>query len=177
MTNTIEKRATDLLAELGCNTLPVPIDRIAAKLGIRLETADLGEDVSGVLVVTDSGCTIGCNWSDPAVRQRFTIAHEIGHFVLHRKSGSLFIDKQYAGIYKRDKNSSSGVQRREVEANRFAAALLMPAETLAKAFEFLQFDLGDESALEELARKFEVSSQAMSFRLSHLGLLGQQRQR
>ena len=173
MSSAIEKRAKDLLAELECQRVPIPVDRIAAKLGIRLETTDLGDDVSGVLVITDGGSTIGCNVTHPPVRQRFTIAHEIGHFILHRKSERLFIDKKFAGVYKRDRNSSSGEQKREIEANRFAAALLMPADLVRHHFEASQFDLGDESALEELAQRFEVSTQAMSIRLSNLGLLGQ----
>jgi len=58
----------------------------------------------------------------PLVRQRFSIAHEIGHFILHQKQGQLFIDKTYK-VFLRDQLSSSGENIQEIQANQFAAAL------------------------------------------------------
>ena len=67
---------------------------------------------------------IGVNEDHHSNRQRFSIAHEIAHFVLHH--GDTYIDKGYR-VHFRDLESGSGTKREEMEANAFAAALLMPA--------------------------------------------------
>ena len=112
---------------------------------------------------------IGYNRSHVPVRQRFTIAHEIGHYVLHRKSGDLFIDRHHK-VFARDKSSSRGEDEKEVEANAFAAALLMPEELVEEELDRIGFDLGDEADVRELANKFNVSTQSMLFRLTNLGV-------
>lgn len=74
----------------------------------------------------DSGKgTIGFNPTESKTRQRFTIAHELGHFELHKQDSGLFVDKEFKMLF-RDQNSSSGEIRKEQEANAFAAAILMP---------------------------------------------------
>ncbi len=71
-----------LLEQHGQARPPVRIERIAKELGVELRSGDLG-DVSGVLVRQGSSAVIGTNGSQSAQRQRFTIAHELGHFLLH----------------------------------------------------------------------------------------------
>jgi len=167
----IEQQAADLLRSSGSLLCPVPLERIARHLGLRVEPAELGDDVSGILVVEKDMGSIGYNLFQHPVRQRFSIAHEIGHFVLHHRFRNLFIDKHYTAVYKRHQPESGTDQRFEVEANRFAACLLMPRELLSQEIPKLSLDLGDESALQELADAFAVSTQAMSIRLSQLGVL------
>ena len=165
----IESRADKLI--LKYSTPPIPVHRVALGLGILVEPAVFGDDVSGVLFVQNETGVIGFNREHSSVRQRFTIAHEIGHFVLHRQESQLFIDKGYRAFF-RDVQSAKGKDRREVKANAFAAALLMPSRLVQKAVKSHAFDLGDDrGALIELATLFEVSTQAMSFRLANLGLL------
>lgn len=97
------------------------------------------------------------------------MAHEVGHYVLHA-SGSerrLFIDKSVT-VYRRDDASSAGNDRQEVEANRFAAALLMPKELVLREIERNDFDLDDEEDVAELAKRFNVSAAAMSIRLANI---------
>ena len=166
---TAEKRANQTLRKLGIGTLPIPISDIAEHLGLRLQSFALGDEVSGVLVVDGDTGVIGYNSSHPQVRQRFTIAHEIGHFLLHRSDSTLFIDERYFALF-RDKKSSQGSDHREREANSFAAALLMPANLVRDEIEQHDFDFADEDALNSLARKFQVSAQSMAYRLSNLGL-------
>ncbi len=163
----IETQAQQVLRKTNCQQLPVPVELVAHHLGLRVEPAELGEDVSGVLVLGDGGGTIGYNAAHASVRQRFSIAHEIGHFTLHRETGQLFIDKQYT-VYLRDQRSSSGEDLQEIQANQFAAALLMPDVMVRGAIVGIDFDLGDETALDALAEKFQVSRQAMTFRLANL---------
>jgi len=76
----------------------------------------------------------------------------------------LFIDTHYI-VYRRDEHSATGEDRREREANRFAAALLMPADLLRTEIQKQPFDFGDEEMLPALASKFQISTQAMSIRL------------
>ncbi len=168
MSKTPESRAAELLAEVGVRSAPVAVDRIADHLGIQIRLADLGEDCSGVLVRNAEGATIGVNWGHHTNRRRFSIAHEIGHFLLH--DGDTYVDKGYRVNF-RDLESGSGTKQEEIDANIFAAALLMPADWVRKAFEEQPFDLTEDDGLEILARKFEVSTQAMTYRLMNLQLV------
>ncbi|MBC8064841.1 MAG: ImmA/IrrE family metallo-endopeptidase, partial [Chlorobia bacterium] len=152
----------DLLADL---------ERVAKHLGLSVQPAALGDNVSGLLVVENGRGMIGFSDEHPITRQRFTIAHEIGHFVMHLSNGSLFIDRDFSAVYRRDKKSETGEQLREIEANSFAAALLMPESLVKLEMSSLNFDWGEEHALRVLADKFQVSTQAMSLRLAKLGLL------
>lgn len=166
----IELQAHKILQTAGISKIPVSPEDVARCLGIDVEAAALGEDVSGVLVVQNGQGAIGYNALQSPVRQRFSVAHEIGHFVLHRKKHNLFIDKRYS-VFWRDENSSTGESLDEIQANQFAAALLMPKDKLIEEIRKLEFDLADEeeASLTMLAGKFRVSTQAMSFRLANLG--------
>ena len=166
----IEAQANQILHRTKCLRLPIPVELIAQKVGLQVEKATLGDDVSGLLVIENGKGTIGYNASHPPVRQRFSVAHEIGHFILHQKQGQLFIDKTYK-VYLRDQLSSSGENIQEVQANQFAAALLMPEELVRQEVAEIGFDLGDETAFDILAEKFQVSRQAMFFPLSNLNIL------
>src|SRR5438034_8527921 len=164
-----EMRAVALLRRFRTRKPPVDVWRVARRLGVRVERADLGEDCSGVLVRKGSAAVIGVNYAHHPNRQRFTIAHELGHFVLHK--GEKYVDKGTATVQFRNAESSTGTQIEEREANQFAAALLMPAEWVRREFEKHPFDLGDDTSLTAMCRLFGVSSQAMSFRLAKLRLL------
>ena len=168
-TRSIEHRANEVLEKAGFFEVPLPVDLVARRLGLRVEPTDLGDDISGLLVIDNGKGTIGYNASHPRVRQRFSIAHELGHFLLHRNDLQLFIDKRYAIAF-RDKRSSSGEYRREREANAFAAALLMPESLMRREIRKHDFDLGDEATLDALAEAFDVSVQAMAYRLANLNL-------
>jgi Zn-dependent peptidase ImmA (M78 family) len=167
----IELRALKILEETGSLSAPVPIERVVKRLGLTLQPAELGEDVSGILVVQGETGTIGFNAHQAPVRQRFSIAHEVGHFVLHHKLSNIFIDKKYTTVFLRDKSSETGEYRREVQANQFAASLLMPKSLLVDAIQKSKVDIADEHGLKQLADHFEVSTQALSLRLARLGMI------
>lgn len=167
----IERKALQVLRESGQLGAPVDVERVAKHLRIRVEYARFDESCSGVLVKSRDGtAVIGVNWEHHKNRQRFTVAHEIAHFVLDH-DGDTFVDK---GTYARfrDEESHSGKVTEEREANQFAASLLMPARLVKERFEKRVFDPGDDTALDEMASIFQVSTQAMMFRLQNLGLLG-----
>ena len=171
----IDARTEDILRQTEMLRVPVDVELVAHRLNLQIEAAPLGENVSGLLVVEKGRGVIGYNKTQAHVRQRFTIAHEIGHFVLHLSDNpsALFIDTQYI-VYRRDAQSSTGENRREIEANRFGAALLMPAPLLRTEIQEQSFDFGDEEMLTALANKFQVSTQAMSIRLSNLNIWQQE---
>jgi len=169
----IERRALNLLRESGQLQAPIDVESVAKHLGIRVEYANLDDDCSGVLVKSDDGsAVIGVNWDHHSNRQRFTIAHEIGHFALKHEGGT-FVDKgAYVNVKFRDQDAYSGTSSDERQANHFAAALLMPAPLVRSAFQAdRMLDPSDDEALASLAHGFEVSPQAMMFRLQNLGLL------
>lgn len=166
----IENIAEKILNESSAFENCTNVEHVAEYLGITIKPSDLGDDVSGMILLKDQKGVIVFNSSHHRVRQRFTIAHEIGHFVLHSDKMPLFIDKYHYAL--RDKNSSQGEYRLEKEANAFAAALLMPRSVIKEEIASLGFDLADDEddALYKLVTKFEVSKQAMSFRLANLNI-------
>jgi hypothetical protein len=131
-------RARHLLKNHGVQEAPVDIERIARAEGLTIERRELG-DLDGQLV----GSRIDVNARHSLVRQRFTIAHELGHFVMHSEHGA-------------DEHS-------EREADVFAAVLLMPPEILRKEFS------ADPDA-DVLRRRFQVSRDAIWIALNELRL-------
>ena len=120
------------------------------------------------------GPVIGVNALHASVRQRFTIAHEIGHLVLHEDP--VFVDRMYLApspskrpAYLRDARSSQATDVQEIEANKFAAALLMPPSMIREALDEVSVPV-DGEGIETLANLFDVSSQSMGFRLLNLGV-------
>lgn len=114
----------------------------------------------------DGTAVIGVNALESETRQRFTIAHEIGHLVLH--DAELHVDEDF-GVRFRDARSGQAVDAAEIEANQFASHLLMPAAFLRKDVRaHAVVDLDDSETIEQLARKYGVSVQAMTFRLAKL---------
>ena len=89
----IEVKTQSLLEQSGALRVPVPVDLVAHRLGLNLEETELGDGVSGILVVNKGKGLIGYSRDQSEVRQRFTIAHEIGHSELHANGEKIFIDK------------------------------------------------------------------------------------
>jgi len=85
----IEKKANSLISEMGIKKPPVAITKIVKKLGIKVLEFDLGSDASGVLVIENNKGTIAYNPKDLPVRQRFTIAHELGHYLIHNANSEV----------------------------------------------------------------------------------------
>lgn len=166
-----ERRALQVVAEFGVAQAPVPVAELAVALGAELIYEPFDGDVSGLLIRNeDESVVIGVNAQHHQNRQRFTIAHEIGHLLLHR-GDPLFIDKQVR-IEFRDERASLANDPKEIAANRFAAELLMPRDVLHyEADQFLssRADPDSEIVVSALAKKFAVSQQAMQFRLTNLG--------
>jgi len=162
----IEQLANSILAKYGIATAPVPVKRLARELGIEVQVQPLkGErEMSGILIREGSKAIVGVNALHHENRQRFTIAHEIGHFLLH-EGDRVFIDREYRVSF-RNEASSEGTDVEEIEANAFASALLIPESLLIADINTNGgIDMDDVPAIERLARKYKVSRQAMMFRL------------
>jgi Zn-dependent peptidase ImmA (M78 family) len=166
----------DILQRFGIRNAPVPVDRIAKGLGAQLRFSPLDEKLSGMIYISDNTPIIGVNSLHHPNRQRFSIAHEIGHLVLHRHliSGKVHVDKEFKiqlTSLNRDEISALGTEGIEVEANNFAANLLMPEAWLRQALAGKPFDIDNEGPLDELAKKFRVSRQALEYRIRNLALV------
>lgn len=158
---TVEQRAT---LDSFASEIPIAVGRLAQELGLPVALSSLSPSISGLIEpdeASPSGFRIRVNRYETDARQRFTIAHEIAHFLLHR-------EHIRSGIVDSVMYRSSLSSAREAEANRLAAEIVMP---LAKVNEEVR-KLGgikDESTAIALARTFKVSIPAMKVRLG-LGL-------
>lgn len=166
----IEKQANAILGDASITSPPIPVRQAAEHLGLRVRSSEFDDSISGLLSLEGNQPVIGYNSLHPEVRQRFTIAHEIGHYVRHKDRSTLFIDEGYNNVFFRNDRSSEGEYTRELEANAFAASLLMPKEMLRQEVSKRDFDLAEESSLYELADLFKVSRQAMAYRLANSGI-------
>lgn len=206
-----EDEAVLLLAEYGnlhgqVNTPPVPVDEIVeGHLKLVIEFKDLRAeypegDVLGAIWFNDRRIAVDLSLVPedfPAMlgRYRFTLAHELAHWRLHRylylrhaNERSLF---QSVNARPDHVLRSHQSDPKEVQANRFAACLLMPREMVKRTWHEwrgnmdpvyladLRAQITDhatdeillENAVRPLAGQFQVSPEAMRIRLEDLGLL------
>lgn len=141
-----------ILGELGIVEPPVDPFVVARALGVEVVLAPHLQ-YEGALDGTCDPPRIYVRSTDPITRQRFTVSHELGHLMLH-PLGKVF----------RDESLGKGRSKAEVQANRFAARLLMPAHMVRAA-------LALSPTLDELAALFGVSKDAMAARLEALGVV------
>jgi Zn-dependent peptidase ImmA (M78 family) len=144
------------------SSAPVKLGALASELGLMVFKSSLKPDISGVIEPCDqaqSGFRIRLNRHEKIERQRFTLAHEIAHFLLHRHDigGGLVDDAMYR---------SSLSSRKEVEANKLASELIMPTNLVRKERE-ARAGLPADDLISELATVFRVSKQAMRIKLGY----------
>jgi Zn-dependent peptidase ImmA (M78 family) len=165
--------ARNLLTNARITEPPVPVEQLARDAGAVISYQPFeAEDISGLLYRTEgSAPVIGVNSTNPKVRQRFTIGHELGHLALHH--GHDLILERLVRLNFRDATSSTASDQEEIEANQFAAELLMPRELLQHSLTILLQGkpLSDLDVVRRLAKRFEVSQSAMEYRLTSLGML------
>jgi Zn-dependent peptidase ImmA (M78 family) len=159
-------RARQLLARLGIQSAPTPVEKIAKALGAHVRFSPFDEELSGMIYIKDGVSIIGVNSLHHPNRQRYTIAHELGHLELHRQliTSEVHVDKNFP-VLMRDTKSATGTELLEIEANQFAAELLMPSALIKQALTGKTLDIDDEGPIEELAKKFRVSKQALEYRV------------
>lgn len=139
---------------------PVRLGMLAEELGIDVKLSALDRGLSGMIVSKDGGYTIKINRHETRERQRFTLAHEIAHFLLHREivdSNGEIVDNV---LYR-----SGQPQQIEYEANRLASDLIMPADQIVSDLSSIGVPVTD-AVIERLAQEWQVSKAAMEIKLS-----------
>ncbi len=155
----IRSEAEKLLLAAGVEQAPVPLRDVVSFLNLSLlEKSREPFSSEAALVPVGDGHVIELRGRGNERRLRFTIAHEIGHFVLHRGR----VGNERGGM------ANQATARLEREADQFAAELLMPEHLVRQAA------LEEGADPHRLADRFEVSVQAMSLRLRRLGLAERQ---
>ena len=173
--NEVKRKAEEFCVKNGINSYPVEIVRICNENGLKVFEEYLESGVSGLIVVDDKVWNkyetdkfIIANLSESAARRRFTIAHELAHFVLHRNGNSLYAH--------RDMTNDGAVKSSiEKEANYFAANILMPEKLLKEKVEDIKNEtwgiLPSFVLIREIADSFVVSESAAEVRLKQLGII------
>lgn len=150
------------------NNYPLNVVEICTRLGIIVQqTEEFPDDVSGVIFKENNQYYILVNKSHSIGRKSFTIAHELGHYILHKdlldKENELVsYIKSWTGNVLPALPRSLEYNKMEAEANDFAARLLMPEETFKKVCEC-------SNSIEDVAHYFGVSVQAATIRANNLG--------
>jgi Zn-dependent peptidase ImmA (M78 family) len=168
----LEEDSWAVIQECKISSPPIAIADVAKKQGLSVISYDLGDNVSGTLVIENGNGFIGYNPTHSKVRQRFTIAHELAHYILHcknQKSEQLFVDKDFIVKYRSENSYTPKELRQEQQANVFAAAVLMPKKFIDSELAKRNFkEMGESELIESLAKLFEVSIPAMTYRLNDL---------
>lgn len=163
----IRALANEVLRRANCESTPIVIENVARALGAKVLYAPYeGDDLAGMLINGGDQPIIAVNSAHHKNRQRFTIAHECGHLVLQHTSTS-HIDRTFE-VIRRDATSSTATDMSEVEANQFAAELLMPLRFLVRDLPGLGIDFESDEKVALLAKRYGVSSQAMAYRIANL---------
>lgn len=140
--------------------LPVKVGEIAKKLGIKVNAATLPAHISGEIKEDDDGIvTIRVNRHDVKTRQRFTIAHEIAHFLLHRHLLHTGITDDV--LYR--SNQSDAIEK---EANNLASDILMPKKIVQSLIIKFSDEFKDDVLYEKVAEELGVSIIALKICLN-----------
>lgn len=141
---------------------PVKLGQLAKELGVPIKVSSMSTGVSGQIMRTNGDYLIRVNRHEARERQRFTIAHELAHYFLHRP----IIDSSPDGIKDNVLYRSGAPERIEFEANRLAADIVMPMALVEKVLQEEFNGVVTEATIESLAARFQVSKAAMEIRLS-----------
>lgn len=162
----IERRAKEILAQQGLYSLPINPVHLANRLGVTVNNAKFTDDSLAALISRRSYATrIFVEQSDPPYRKRFSIAHGLGHHFLHLKEDEEIADKRGDMFQEREPSLEpvSEDRIREIQANWFAVALLMPMELVREEW-------NRNSGMLHMARVFNVSEEAIGRRVDALDL-------
>lgn len=150
----IKNKIKSILNKLNITEAPIPIEKVANLFSLDvIFYPKFPNSISGTLIKDENLHAIGVNKNHPKTRQRFTIAHELGHYIMGHDENTILDDSF-------DKNTD-----KEREANKFASEILMPFNILKNDIETEKHDIPS------LAKKYEVSEQVMSIRLLETSLI------
>ncbi len=154
-------------------SLPIDVYAIARDNGIEIVEGIFNrKDVAAVLHhdPEEKSYLIAINKDCSSERQRFSIGHELGHYFLHAKKNLETkpspAEPIMATTFFRDSKSSTAEDRLEVEANQFAAELLMPSADVSEQAEIMKLEGQDYlDIVGKLASRYDVSTTAMGIKL------------
>ena len=150
--------------ELNLGYGPIDVYDVAQRRGASVVFRDLGGDDGRYVFHNGAALIIVTTSCAEAARQRFTAAHELGHHELHRFAG-----ESEAPTYLVDHDILAKGDRRESEANSFAATLLLPNEALKADFpgrpKVQPEDVGT------IMRRYGVSFETAVYRLNNAGII------
>ncbi len=158
MTNSGNREKAESILKLARITeAPVDITKVAESLGFKVIPFDFPKKRRGMLIIENGVKAIGVNKVDPQAVQRYTVAHELGHYLNgHEHKENQFIEDEtrfYDHHFQQEK-----------EADLFSSELLMPKDFLEKDLATMGLDIP------KLIEKYQVSEQALWIRLTSLRL-------
>lgn len=162
----IGRKVADLLE--GQSAPPVDLSKVAEKLAVDVRTADLASDVSGVVYNDRDLRVVIVNQNQSKTRRRYAVAHELGRLAMHRVQTAR-VDETFA-IDLRSQGAGTIDTIEGVEANHFAANLLIPTSWIERDLPGAVIDFSDEGILLTLAKRYEVGVPVMTYRLATLYL-------
>ena len=153
-----------ILQDFSIQSAPIPVEVIAQKMGIEISYAP-STDYSGILIrKSDGNVLMGINNSESVPRMRFTIAHELCHYFFNKND--------HVTVEYRNKTHNGQKPDKEKIADFFAANLLMPESLVHSDFkEATKGGIFFEDNLTSMADKYQVSKEAMKYRLLNLQLI------
>ncbi|MCK6232821.1 MULTISPECIES: ImmA/IrrE family metallo-endopeptidase [Stenotrophomonas] len=157
--NSLDREQRELI-QAAQRQMPVKIGALAKAFGLNVLASTLPAGISGEIRPVASSYQIKVNRHDSAARQRFTLAHELAHFLLHRAEIGEGISDDV--LYR-----SSLSDQREAQANRLAADILMPLELVRRETQ-ARAGMSRADLIADLAELFSVSTVAMEIRLGFL---------
>ncbi len=149
-------------------SIPVFVEALPRILGIGYKKAYLHDDISGMIENVKSGFLITINANNVRTRQRFTLAHELGHYMLHRHliGDGVDDDRAYRSTSVGKYHNTQIGPDEEIEANKFAANLLMPRDRV-EYYSRNVFDRWDPNEkIHRMAALFQVSERSMEICLN-----------
>ena len=165
----VESRVRQELERMGLYRLPINPVKVANWLGMKVKSVETKDSsFAGLVTVKNGSGSIYVSEGEPAYLIRFTIAHEIGHYLLHLNEGGtikdgMMLDRPIDMFWDREPAEVSEDWMKEIEANWFATELLMPAE-------FIREEWSKIRSVSRLAETFYVTEEAIGHRVADLAL-------
>ena len=168
--NEMPEGAQMILDRLGIEEVPIPIVAIMKSLNFQVVAGELKDEISGIIGIDDdlaknfkSSKVIAINNKDNVGHQRFTMAHELAHYLFD-------FDVSNQIVYYNTYNTFEDENEEERRANYFAANLLMPEKKFKKEFDNVVIKNNLYVTVEKLSQIFQVSGEAVRRRISELSL-------
>ena len=168
--NEMPEVAQMILDRLGIEEVPIPIVAIMKSLNFQVVAGELKDEISGIIGIDDdlaknfkSSKVIAINNKDNVGHQRFTMAHELAHYLFD-------FDVSNQIVYYNTYNTFEDENEEERRANYFAANLLMPEKKFKKEFDNVVLKNNLYVTVEKLSQIFQVSGEAVRRRISELSL-------